>query len=296
MEKINKNEFIEFNDYVEGMLMIEDNHYPKIKFYPDVIYCQKDGIDLMLKIVAPVTTDNLTRFPLLVHIQGSAWQKQDLNCNLANLLPIVEAGYILAIVQYRWVPNHRFPSQIEDGKTAMRFLMANADNYQIDMDKVFLSGDSSGGHTAMCMMASWDSLELDFEKTKLPKLKACIDLYGSLDCLTMNDGPSDFDHDDINSPASVFLGFQAKTDPQKAYQMTPFYYINSDTNLPPVLIMHGTNDRVVPFIQSLNFYNYLRNLKKDCVLYAIKGADHGGIEFYNQATLKVIVDFLNMHQ
>lgn len=72
----------------------------------------------------------------------------------------------------------RFPIRIEDEKMAFRFLMANVDNYKIDMNRVFLSGDSLDGNTAMCMMVSWDSLQLYFEKTELPKLKACIGLYG----------------------------------------------------------------------------------------------------------------------
>lgn len=286
-------EFEEDLSSYPGMKTIKGYDRLGVKCYPDEVYATKDGIDLHVRVIAPITLDKTKRYPLVVHIQGSAWMKQNLNSNMGNLMPIVEAGYILAIVEYRYTPKYRFPCQVEDGKSAVRFLMQHADEFHIDTNNVFISGDSSGGHTSMCMMATWDSKECDEEKTELPKLNGCINLYGSLNCLTMNDAPSAYDHDDIESPASIFLGFQAKTNPEEAYKTTPFYYITSETKLPPILMMHGSKDRTVPFIQSLNFYKYLVELNKECEFYKVEKADHGGNVFYCKETMEAIINFLN---
>ncbi|MDB7980146.1 MULTISPECIES: alpha/beta hydrolase [Faecalicoccus] len=285
--------FPEDNSSCPGMQIIHGYDRIGIKCYPDVVYARKDGIDLHLRIVAPMRIDESIQYPVLVHIQGSAWMQQNLNANIGNLMPIVSSGYILVIVEYRYAPQYRFPCQVEDGKSAIRFLMSKAEEYHIDTKNVFLSGDSSGGHTAMCMMATWDTEECDYERTKLPKLRGCIDLYGSLNCLTMNDGISAYDHDDLDSPASIFLGFSAKTNPQKAFKATPFYYIHPWTKLPPILIMHGSKDRTVPFIQSFNFYKFLSSQNRTCEFYKVEKADHGGVVFYCDETLETIIKFLN---
>lgn len=288
-------EFEECMLEAQGMKIIYGQDEPGVKFYPDTEYADKDGKKLIVKIMSPLCLNEKKKYPLLVHIQGSAWFKQNLNCNIGNYMDIVKAGYIVAIVEYRFAPEHRFPDQIEDGKTCVRFLMEHADEFNIDKNNVFLSGDSSGGHTAMMMMVTWDSMLCDEEKTPLPKLNACIDYYGSLNCLTMNDGPSAYDHDSEFSPASNYLGFVSKTNPEEAIRRSPFPYVNKETVLPPVLIMHGSKDRTVPFIQSYNFYKHLRSFGKDVTLYKVKNGDHGGNVFYCEATKKVIVDFLNEH-
>ncbi len=286
-------EFKEDLSECDGMQVINGIDEVRIKSYPDIEYAVKDGKSLHIRMVAPLCLDERKKYPLIIHIQGSAWMKQNLNCNIGNLIPVVEAGFVLAVVEYRYAPEYRFPCQIEDGKTAVRYLCAHAEDYPIDLNNIFLSGDSSGGHTAMMMMATWDSKECDAEKTELPKLRGCIDLYGSLNCLTMGNALSAYDHDAPDSPASCYLGFQAKTNPEEAFRRTPFYYIKKDSVLPPILIMHGSKDRTVPFAQSLDFFQYLKALGKYAEFYKVKGADHGGNVFYCKAVTDIIIQFLN---
>ncbi len=285
-------EFEEDLSECDGMHIIDGADEVRIKSYHDIEYAVKDGKALHIRMVTPSSLNEEKKYPLIVHIQGSAWAKQNLNCNLGNLIPLVESGFALAIVEYRYAPEYRFPCQIEDGKTAVRYLCAHAEDYSIDLNNIFLSGDSSGGHTSMMMMATWNSKECDAEKTKLPKLRGCIDLYGSLNCLTMGDSPSAYDHDAPDSPASLYLGFQPKTNPEEAYRRSPFFYIDKASILPPLLIMHGSKDRTVPFAQSLKFYQYLRSLGKAAEFYKVKGADHGGNVFYCKAVTDTIIRFL----
>lgn len=288
-------EFPENMSTTKGMKIIYGQDEIGIQCLPDTVYAVKDGMELHVKMMFPREVNERKKYPTIFHVQGSAWFKQNMNSSMGNLSPLVRAGYGVVLIEYRFAPQHRFPCQVEDGKTAVRFVMEHATEYPIDTNNIFLSGDSSGGHTAMMMMATWESMECDAEKTPLPKLNACIDLYGSVNLLTMNRALSAYDHDAMDSPATNYLGFSAPTDPKETVRRMPHSYITETTPLPPVLIMHGSKDRTVPFTQSMEFYQHLKACGKDVVFYKVKNADHGGNVFYCRATMQVIVDFLNAH-
>ena len=279
----------------EGMKIIYGKDEMGVACRPDVVYAVKNGVELHLRAMVPSVLDANRRYPTIFHIQGSAWLQQNLNSHMGNFSRLVRAGYMVIIIEYRFAPDYRFPCQVEDGKTAVRYVMSHPDEFPVDSNNLFLSGDSSGGHTAMMMMATWNNMECDAEKTPLPKLNACIDLYGSVNCLTMNDAPSAYDHMAAHSPASNYLGFCPPDDPEECKRRMPFTYIHQDTVMPPVLIMHGSKDRTVPFTQSLELYRHIKAMGKTVEFYKVKNADHGGNVFYCQATMDVILDFLNRH-
>ena len=57
-------------------------------------------------------------------------------------------GFVAVSVGYRLAPDNKFPAQIEDAKTAVRFLRANAEEFGIDPDRIAALGFSAGGHLA----------------------------------------------------------------------------------------------------------------------------------------------------
>lgn len=278
-----------------GMKVIYGQDEMGITCRPDVVYAVKDGMELHLRAMLPTVLNASRRYPTIFHIQGSAWLQQNLNSHMGDFSPLVKAGYAVILIEYRYAPAHRFPCQVEDGKTAVRYVMDHLDEFPVDPHNLFLSGDSSGGHTAMMMAATWNTMEFDAEKTPLPALNGGIDLYGSVNCLTMNDAPSAYDHMAAHSAASNYLGFCPPDDPAECQRRMPFFYIHEDTVLPPLLLMHGSKDRTVPLTQSLELYRHLKAMGKTAEFYKVKNADHGGNVFYCRATLEVILDFLNRH-
>ncbi len=84
-----------------------------------------------------------------MYVQGSAWLEQNINAKLGILSRLAEKGYVIAVVEYRHSGIAPFPAQALDTRNAIRFMKIHAAEYNVDMDKVFVGGDSSGGHTAM---------------------------------------------------------------------------------------------------------------------------------------------------
>ena len=286
-------EFPENMSSTEGMKIIYGKDETGITCLPDEVYAEKDGMQLHLRMMFPTVLNTSHRYPAIFHIQGSGWSKQNLNCHMGHLAPLVRAGYAVIIIEYRYAPLHRFPCQVEDGKTAIRFIMRNLDRFPVDTNNLYLSGDSSGGHTAMLMMATWHTMECDAEKTELPELNGCIDFYGSVNILTMNDAPTAFDHNAPHSASSQYLGFCPPENPEECSRRMPFYYIHENTIMPPILIMHGSKDLVVPFTQSLELYQHMKGLGKDVEFYKVNNAGHGGNVFWCSATISVVLSFLN---
>ncbi|WP_080831857.1 hypothetical protein [Cohnella massiliensis] len=86
-------------------------------------YCQRDGYPLHMHLILPAQHQKPEkRWPLLVYVQGSAWRKQELDLNLASLSWVARRGYAVAIAEYRPSDVAPFPAQIQDAKTAIRYL------------------------------------------------------------------------------------------------------------------------------------------------------------------------------
>lgn len=284
----------------EGMKIIQgdiNNIEPKVqKLQP--IYALKDGKELRIKFIYPEHAGHeKQKYPLLVFIQGSAWKEQSMDNHVMDLHDIVKSGVVVAIIQYRPSTLAPFPAQVEDVKTAVRYLVRHASAYPIDIDNIFLSGDSSGGHTALCCLATWENFKLDDEKSPLPALRGCIDFYGPTHLEKMCYEPSLIEHKGVNTPEGrVIGGFDVTKKKELAYQCSPIAYFTENQKIPPLLILHGSKDTQVPFGQSVLLYEHLKELNISPVeFYQIKGADHGGSLFWCKETLDLVITFIKNH-
>ena len=60
-------------------------------------------------------------------------------------------GWKIFSVEYRLAPEHRFPIPLEDCDRSMDWLIDNADEFEIDVNKIAVGGDSAGGNLAACL-------------------------------------------------------------------------------------------------------------------------------------------------
>ncbi|MGL5383236.1 MAG: alpha/beta hydrolase fold domain-containing protein [Culicoidibacterales bacterium] len=282
----------------EGMKVIQPTSELGVKVQKDVYYRQKDGVDLRIRLMSPVSDEPQAKksYPLLVFVQGSAWKKQDLNNHLADLQPLAKAGYVIAIIEYRCVECAIFPAQVIDTKQAVRFLVAQAQQYAIDSEQIYLGGDSSGGHTALMCYATWENGDLDEVQAPLPKIRAFLDFYGPTDFVAMTQEPSIMDHTTKDCPEGAIIGGVSPIEhPEIAARACVMNYVDA-TPRPPLLIIHGNQDRLVPFHQSVILYEHLIAQNHSVEFYCVDGGDHGGARFWSQPTIKTILEFLAKHR
>jgi acetyl esterase/lipase len=213
---------------------------------------------------------------------------------------IARNGYVIASMEYRNTDDgFRFPAQIEDAKTAIRFLKEHSEEYQIDVDRIAVWGDSSGAHTAL-MAGITDDEQFSSEKDSktAAHVKCIIDFYGPSDFMLMDQWPDDFPSImgswGEKEPLHMLFGGKKEESLALMKKASPLEYITKGKAIPPVLIMHGDKDAMVLLHQSVLLYRKLRETGHEVEFYVVRNAAHG-FNFWTQRTVSVVTDFLNAY-
>ncbi len=308
-------DFPEFTEEVEGARIIPTTGEEiGISYLHDVEYAEINGVKLHLQILQPVAR-NYEKIvcPCIVFIQGSAWMKQDVYGKLPMVAGLARRGYVVAIVEYRHSEIAPFPAQIMDARNAVRFMRKNAELYHVDPDHMILAGDSSGGHTAMFAGIISETMTIDSntnitatlaEMTKEDRkenlypgisadVRGIVNYYGSCSVVADDSNPSTINHCRADSPEGLVMGHvDFQDNPELKQKLSVECNITEDTAVPPTLIFHGTKDRTVNCEGSVILYRQLKKCGKDAQLYLIKGADHGGPEFWTEEALDIADHFI----
>lgn len=100
---------------------------------------------LKLHIVRP---NDQKKYPAILMIHGGGWSSGSPELQMPLAIHIASKGYVAIPVEYRLSPEAYFPAGIYDIKSAVKWIKANADEYQIDKDQIIVSGCSAGGQLA----------------------------------------------------------------------------------------------------------------------------------------------------
>lgn len=288
-------EIPEFTEEVEGAhILSTTGDEIGVTYIPNVEYAEIDGVKLHLQMLLPFTRNQPEMIcPCVVFVQGSAWMPQDVYAQLPRVSRLAERGYVVAVVEYRHSGIAPFPAQIMDTKNAIRFLRVHAETYHINPENIIVSGDSSGGHTAM-----FAGLLQDDERDNLfpgvsAKVKGIVNFYGSTSVMAEDSNPIQILHCQPDSPEGMVMGHvDLREHPELKRKLSVECNITEDTVIPPTLIFHGTKDRLVNCQGSAVLYRQMKKCGKDVTLYFIKGADHGGAEFWTPEVLDIIDSFI----
>ncbi len=255
------------------------------KLIPDIVY-QKIG-DREIKIDLALPTRGQGPFPTVLCVHGGAWRMGSRK-ELTGLIQLLaDRGYVAASVQYRLVPDVMFQQQIEDVKTSVRWLRENAQTYSIDPKKIGSLGFSAGGHL-VCLLGTTNPKH-GFEGTLYPKqsseVQCVVDYFGPTDLTAYGK-----DESAQNAVFEPLLGGRFLEKPELFRKASPLTYVSKDC--PPLLAIHGTKDRLVPFSQSEQLVEKLTKLGADAKLVTVKGGDHGFFGDDQKRTTREMLGFL----
>ena len=270
----------------------------QVNYIKDVEYVQRDGKPLHLQLLLPggllPGMESTLRYPLVVYVQGSAWGEQYVYGSLPQLVPLARAGFVVSSVKHRPSSQARFPGFLQDVKSAIRFLRANAEKYFIDPSQVGIWGDSSGGHAAQMVGVTGDMEEFKTQDNRelSDGVQAVVDFYGPSDVTHVNDTPRDpiFTADKSKIPEDILFGGCVVDHPEIAQPGNPINYIEKDKPLPPFLIAHGDEDPMVPFNQSVLTAQKLLETGHTLEFYKVVGAGHGTF-MWTQELVDLVIRF-----
>ncbi|GAA0307475.1 hypothetical protein GCM10009066_21430 [Halarchaeum salinum] len=108
------------------------------------------------------------------------------------------------------------------------------------------------------------------------RVRAVCDYFGPTDFLVMNEQGSEQDHDTPDSLESQLIGGPIQAHPDAVARADLITYIEGDE--PPLCIVHGAADPIVPHAQSVHLRDALNDVGVPVSLYTVEGAGHGGFE------------------
>ncbi len=245
---------------------------PGVVVERNLVYAQVGDRALRLDVYRPEGPVQGVRRPLLVWIHGGGWRKGSHGGTPAAGLAAPEAGYVVASIEYRLTDEAIFPAQIEDCRAAIRWLRASAERFGIDPERVGVWGSSAGGHLAALVgtagnEALWD---VGDHLDQTSRVQAACDFFGPADLDALSETSA---QTSATSTLGLFLGGALSEKRDLARAASPITYV--DRNDPPFLIVHGTDDRVVPVEQSDRLVAKLKKAGVPVSYLRVEGLAHG---------------------
>jgi alpha-L-fucosidase 2 len=234
---------------------------PKVTVREDVVYGRVHGAGLLADIASPESKDPL---PAIISVHGGRWvggHKRD--ASAIKVEQWARLGFFAMSIDYRLKNCSPAPACYQDLQCAIRFVHANAKELNVDTKRIFLIGQSAGGH--MVSLAAtlgegtfprtggWEKASNDF--------RAAISVAAAYDLTTLDWGV-------LWAPPGV------AADAARA-QASPTRHVTK--NAKPLLVMHSDNDRSVPIANALAMVEVLKKADARHTFHRYPEMGHMGI-------------------
>lgn len=241
-------------------------------------------------------------FPLLIHIHGGGFAFGDKrDDHMDAYLKALHRGMAAASLEYRLSGEAVFPAAVLDCRQAVRFLISHADEYKIDTNRIAVIGGSAGGNLAAMLGMNIPNGQFPGEEEKSfscqPRVQLTIDQFGPMNFASMTEqaranGVSRVPPPD-KMPESKYLGMPlTEADPEWVAAANPVTY--ASRNMTSILVQHGTMDRLVPYEQSVEFVQTLREkgLGEKVTFLPLEGADHEDKRFFQEENMDRVFGYI----
>lgn len=244
----------------------------------------KQLIDLYLPEGAPAGP-----LPTVLWIHGGGWKGGSKeNCPLVWM---VAEGYAVASLDYRLTQYAKWPAQIDDCRSALRWLRKNSSTYSLDPDRIGIGGGSAGGH----LVAMLGTQQPPVDEPISSRVRAVYDQYGPSDLLSMpaNIVAGKTREELAKSNSARLLGDIVADIPEIAKLASPIHHVSMGDA--PFLILHGTKDEKAPVEQSQRLHDKLVAAGVPSTLHLLEGAGHGGKAFDTPEVRRWVLAFFDQH-
>ncbi len=239
----------------------QESTSPEIVVREDIVYGRVHGAGLLADVAWPVTNKAL---PAMISVHGGRWRgghKKDSSTIVVSQW--AEFGFFAMSIDYRLVGVSPAPACYQDMQCAIRYVHAHAQEFNIDTDRIFLMGQSAGGHMVSLAATLGDG---PFERTggwedASNDFRAVISVAANYELTTLSWG-------NIWNPTSG--------DVTEARRLaSPVNHVSKDSK--PLLILHSDNDRSVPIPNALMMVNALKKSGAQHTFHRYPDKGHMGI-------------------
>jgi acetyl esterase/lipase len=242
-------------------------------------------------------------YPIIVWLHPGGYTMGDKSMVEPFLDYILDRGYAVASVNYRLANEACFPAQLFDAKAAVRWIRANAANYNFNREAVAAWGVSAGSTFAALLGTSANVKELEGlsmgNSSESSRVSAVVALIGPMDLLQIDSQLVQLGYEPIHgsptSGVSRLIGGQPSQFPERCQAINPTTYLTTDC--PPFYLQHGTADHMVPYLQSVNFARALIDTigQEKVMLNLLENVDHFDSEHNSPENINKALDFLDRY-
>ncbi|MDG1285376.1 MAG: alpha/beta hydrolase [Flavobacteriaceae bacterium] len=214
-----------------------------------VVYKTLDGVTLKLHVYNPTNFDTQTMHNAIIFFHGGGWNNGSHKAFKRQSMYFASRGMVAISAEYRLKNTHGTTpyDAVEDAKSAIRYVRANAHKFKINPNTITAGGGSAGGHlAASCgLLKMWDNSAEDLTVSSKPN--ALVLLNPVLDL-----GPDHYAHKRFGKDFKLISPMQ-----------------NISKNAPPTLILVGTEDRILPVPTVKKYQSIMESFDNRCdvVLY-----------------------------
>jgi acetyl esterase/lipase len=271
----------------------------------DVVYGRKYGTALTMDVFTPKANANGAA---IVWVVSGGWFSGHDAINPAPIDELLKRGYTVFAVVHGSQPRFTIPEIVSDMNRAVRYIRHHAADYHIDPDRIGITGGSAGGHLSL-MQGTGGDLGNAAAKDPIDKTSSRVQAvacffpptdflnYGKEGENALGRGvlkgfkpPFDFQEQDPNTKV-----FRPITDEAKILDIgraiSPVNHVSSDD--PPILIIHGDADHLVPIQQAQLIVDKLKKVGVESKLVVKNGAGHGWPNLLKDMT--IIADWFDAH-
>ena len=241
--------------------------------HKDVVYNDADPAQQLDVYVAK--SDKPT--PVMVFFHGGGWLGGSKSRVPDWILKGVhDASFSVVSVEYRFADVAPHPAQVNDCMRAIQFIRHKAVDWNVDSGRIAVSGNSAGGHLALWVALHDDTADADSVDPvtrQSSRVTCAVSLAGPTDWSLL----SDVKH--LHPGYWRLLGYDGikpvdEMDQEIMADASPITHVSKDD--PPIMLIQGDKDRVVPQEHALNLHRELEDSGVTSELVIMKGANHLG--------------------
>ncbi len=238
------------------------------------VYLEHQGASLQAAVYRP---QGEGPFPGLLDVHGGRWFLNDRSHDQSMNLALAASGIVVVAIDFRQAPDHPFPAQVADANYAIRWMKAHANLLNIDPASVGALGCSSGGHTvALNGMRPRDSrysgLRLVGGENVDASVRYLVCCWPVLDPYARYVWAGEIGDERFIGPTETYF-----TDPADLHDGNPQEILDrgEPAELPPLIIIQGTNDSNIPLFIPHKFEASYRAAGGHVELELFEGMPHG---------------------
>jgi acetyl esterase/lipase len=265
---------------------------PKVSRIPDVVYDHKDGLAFVFDVIKPEIQN---RAAILYIVSGGWVSRAASSFTTESWKQFTDKGYTVFVISHCSQPRYNVSEIIGEVQRAIRFIRFNAGKYGIDPDRLGIEGHSAGAHlsvsTAVFGMDAMPEEEyrrihsvpanqkIDPVELVSSKVQVVACFYPPTNFVNYIDKNTNWFDFPMVRNVSANGSFIATPDSKRDFQnevlksISPYFFVSEKT--PPICIIHGTADTLVPFSQSVSFIAKLMEYNTPYLFVPREGKGHG---------------------